>query len=291
MAGAFLAAADVRTYKNWSDAKDTTSGWGPKTREIIAWENKHLGEDISMGSYDDIRRKDLKLPVLADVVARSKEGSARNDSTRGYALNPDHAVLIRRYGQAGWYEEVDRFMVGKPKLEDKLARRRDIRRIKVQIPGGSELTFTPGEHNELQKAIIEDFLPRYGYGAEVVYIGDTANKFLLLDEGRLKELNFFELSHGELPDVVAYSADKNWLYLIEAVHTSGPIGETRLLELQELTKDCTADLVFVTAFLTRDKFRQWMRDIAWETEVWIAEAPDHMVHFNGDKFLGPHTGG
>jgi len=288
MAGAFLAAADVRKPGDWSTAKDTNSGWGPKTRDMIAWENKHLGENISMGSYDDIRRKDLKLPVLAGIVARTKEGSARNDSTRGYVLEPEHAKLIRRYGKPRWRREVDAFMADRPRLEDLLARRRDLELITVKVPGGDELAFSPGEHNELQKAVIEEFLPRYGHGAELLYVGDTANKFLILDENRLTALNFFELAHGELPDVVAYSRKKNWLYLIEAVHTSGPISETRLLELQELTRECTADIVYVTAFLTRNKFRQWMREIAWETEVWIAETPDHLIHFNGDKFLGPY---
>ena len=92
----------------------------------------------------------------------------------------------------------------------------------------------------------------------------------------------------ELPDIVAYSKTKNWLFLIEAVHSSGPISPIRLLELKRLAKECTAEIVFVTAFLTRDTFRKFAPEIAWETEVWIADAPDHMVHFDGDKFLGPY---
>jgi len=140
----------------------------------------------------------------------------------------------------------------------------------------------------LQKAIIEDFLPRYGFGAEVLYVGDTSNKYLHLEAKKLEDLNFFELSHEELPDVIAYSKQKNWLYLIEAVHSSGPISEIRLLQLQKLSKSCKADLVYITAFLDRPKFRKFMADIAWETEVWIADNPDHMIHFNGDKFLGPY---
>ncbi len=78
--------------------------------------------------------------------------------------------------------------------------------------------------------------------------------------------------------------------LIEAVHSSGPISELRLIQLQKLTKDCKADIVYVTAFLNRPKFSQFMTDIARETEVWIADNPDHLVHFNGDKFLGPYKG-
>jgi len=101
-------------------------------------------------------------------------------------------------------------------------------------------------------------------------------------------LNFFEISHEELPDIIAYSPVKNWLYLIEAVYSSGPISEIRLLQLQKLTKNCYAEIIYVTAFQTRSKFRQFMADIAWETEVWIADSPDHLIHFNGDRFLGPY---
>ena len=160
--------------------------------------------------------------------------------------------------------------------------------VPAKLPSGKLLRFSPGEHNQLQKAIIEQFLPYYGHGAEVLYVGDTAAKYLVLEKARLKELSFFELAHGELPDVVAYSAEKNWLYLIEAVHSSGPISPLRLLELQKLTEECTAEIIYVTAFLDRETFRKFMADIAWETEVWIADAPQHVIHFNGHRFLGPY---
>lgn len=169
-----------------------------------------------------------------------------------------------------------------------MKREREIAKVNVTLPSGGELTFSLGEHNDLQKAIIEDFLPRYGHGAEVLYVGDTSDKYLYLEKDKLEELNFFEISHEELPDVIAYSKKQNWLYLIEAVHSSGPINELRLIQLQKLTKNCKADIIFVTAFLNRPKFRQFMTDIAWETEVWIADNPDHLVHFNGDKFFGPY---
>jgi len=122
-------------------------------------------------------------------------------------------------------------------------------------------------------------------------VGDTANKLLHLDKKKLETLNFFELSHDELPDIIAYNSRKNWLYLIEAVHSSGSINEVRMLELKNLTKKCTAKIIFVTAFLNRAEFRKWSSEIAWETEVWITDNPDHMIHFNGDKFLGPYKDG
>jgi type II restriction enzyme len=141
----------------------------------------------------------------------------------------------------------------------------------------------------LQKKIIEEFLPRFGVGCLVLYIGDTANKLLYIDEETLKRLNFFKLSHDELPDIIAYDKVNNWLYLIEAVYSSGPMSEIRVHELRKLLKDCKAKLIFITAFLKRDDFRKWSTEIAWETEVWIADNPDHLIHFNGSKYLGPYN--
>jgi len=120
-------------------------------------------------------------------------------------------------------------------------------------------------------------------------VGDAENKLLYLDQPGLDALNFFELKHGELPDIVAYSPAKAWLFLIEAVNSYGPISPIRLARLKELTQQCPCDPVFVTAFLTRSDFRKFVHEIAWETEVWIAEDPDHLIHFNGEKFLGPYA--
>lgn len=290
MAIAFLATADIKTISEFKSIKDFNSGYSLKTRDVINYVNKNFGEDISSGSYDDIRRKDLKLLTVAEVVLRSSPNSATNDSTRGYCINPMYAELIRKYGSENWEKLVTKKLQGIEPLNQKLKRQREIQKVKVSLPSGGKLEFSAGEHNDLQKAIIEDFLPRYGFGAEVLYVGDTSNKYLHLETEQLEELNFFEISHEELPDVIAYSKQKNWLYLIEAVHSSGPISEIRLLQLEKLTENCKADIVYVTAFLDRPKFRKFMAEIAWETEVWIADNPDHMVHFNGDKFLGPYRG-
>jgi len=290
MAMAFLAVADVKRSADWSKARIREGGDTLKSRDIIAYLNEYFQEKISMGSYDDIRRKDLKLPVVAGIIIASanKPNAARNDPTRGYSLSPEYVEIIRCFGHSDWLETVEEFMAGRPTLAERLDAARHVGLVPIKLPDGTTIQFSPGEHNLLQKAIIEHFLPRYGYGSEVIYIGDTAKKFLVRDEVKLKALKFFELEHGELPDIVAYSESKNWLFLIEAVHSSGPISPIRLLELKRLAKECTAEIIYITAFLTRDTFRKFAPDIAWETEVWIADAPDHMVHFDGDKFLGPY---
>jgi len=287
MAMAFLACGNIQRTGSFKDAKDLHDGHALKTRDIINYVNQHFHENISSGSYDDIRRKDLKLLTVAEIVLQSSPNSATNDSTRGYSLNPTYAELVRSYGSDSWVNMVLERLQDIEPLSRKLKREREMRKVSMTLPAGGRLSFSVGEHNELQKAIIEEFLPRYGYGAEVLYVGDTSDKYLYLEKEKLEALHFFEISHEELPDVIAYSVEKNWLYLIEAVHSSGPISEIRLMQLQRLTKKCKADIVFITAFSNRPKFRQFIADIAWETEVWIADAPDHLVHFNGDKFLGP----
>jgi type II restriction enzyme len=285
MAVCFLAVAGV--IKDWSKAKVNTN---LKSRDIIRIVNENFEEKISSGSYDDIRRKDLKLMVLADIVINSgvNKGSATNDPTRGYALHPDFKKLIVTYKTANWSKSLKSFNKNRPSLAIILARLRNLTKIPVKLPNGKPLELSIGEHNVLQKAIIEEFLPRFGADCEVFYIGDTSNKILHIEEAELEKLKFFELSHEELPDIIAFSRKNNWLYLIEAVHSSGPMSEIRVLELKKMLKDCKSELIFITGFQTRADFKKWMLDVAWETEVWIANNPDHLVHFNGHKFLGAY---
>ncbi len=285
MAVCFLAVAGVK--KDWSKAIENAN---LKSRDIIKIVNENFEEKISPGSYDDIRRKDLKLLVLADIVINSgvNKGSATNDPTRGYALHPDFKNLIVTYKTKDWKNSLKKFNENKPSLADILSRKRNLEQIPVKLPSGKPLELSLGEHNVLQKEIIEQFLPRFGSDCSVLYIGDTSNKSLHMEIEELKKLNFFELSHDELPDIIAYSKKNNWLYLIEAVHSSGPMSEIRVHQLKKLLKDSKAELIFVTAFLNRAEFRKWVMDVAWETEVWIADNPDHMIHFNGHKFLGSY---
>lgn len=288
MAMAFLAVVDVKTSSQWKDAKDLNDNHSMKSRDIIDFWNQHFAENISKGSYDDVRRKDLDLLILADVIIRTKPNSARNNPSRGYALNPEYSAIVRSYGSEKWEEMAKTVLENTITLGERMAQKRDTKKVNIAIPSGAVLEFSPGEHNELQKSIIEEFLPIFGCGAELLYVGDTAKKHIIYEEKRLKELGFFELEHGELPDVVAYSPSNNWLFLIEAVHSCNPVTVARKIKIEELTKQCSAGIVFVSAFRDRKSFVEFVNEIAWETEVWIANNPEHMIHFNGDKFLGPH---
>jgi hypothetical protein len=122
----------------------------------------------------------------------------------------------------------------------------------------------------------------------VLYVGDTSEKFAHVDRAGLAALGVTIEEHGKMPDVVVHYGEKNWLVLIEAVTSHGPVNPKRRQELRELFADSTAPLVFVTAFVNRQAMVRYLGDIAWETEVWVADAPSHLIHFNGERFLGPY---
>lgn len=288
MAMAFLAVAGIA--KNWKQAKGQNENRHLKTREIIKFINAHYEEKISSGSYDDVRRKHLKLPVLADLILNSADNpnAATNDPTRGYTLSGDFKALLLHYNTDQWAIKLKLFNKNKPSLQEILKRKRDLPKIRIKLPSGHILDFSQGGHNQLQREILEEFLPRFGNGCTVLYVGDATDKYLLRQDDELFELGFFELTHDSLPDIVAYDREKNWIFLIEAFYTSGSMSEERIWELKKALKNCKADLVFVTAFTSKTDFKKNASDIGWESEVWTADNPDHLIHFNGGKFLGPH---
>lgn len=290
MAKACLAVGRIKT--SFREAISSSENNFLRTRDVIEFENKFYGENISPGSYDDIRRKDLKLLVEAGIIENSSSANAQatNNPLRGYALSRNFVELLHNYGLSSWEDKLNEYVANQLSLKEELSRLRNLNRIPVILPNGIELKLSGGEHNCLQKAIIEDFLPRYGFGASVLYIGDAEDKFLHLDRDALAEIHFFNLDHEELPDVIAFSKEKNLLYLIEAYHSTGEWSELRLrLFKRKLNESgCTATPLFFTAFENKNSFRQKAKDIAWETEVWIADNPDHLIHFNGYKFLEIH---
>ena len=157
-----------------------------------------------------------------------------------------------------------------------------------RFPDGS--VFYPHRYrwHLLVKAVIEHFCPAFAPSGLVLYIGDTENKFVHLETAGLAALGVTLDSAAKIPDVIIHDTKRNWLLLIEAVTSAGPVDGKRRKELKDLFAGCKAGLVFVTAFENRRTMQKFIAHIAWESEVWIAEDPDHMIHFNGERFLGPY---
>lgn len=213
-----------------------------------------------------------------DAVTNSKQYS--------YRLTDEMLCLIQSYCDEEWETNLATFQRNHESLIDIYASKRKLNKIPVKI-NVKDLTFSRGKHNELQKKILEEFASRFAPNSECLYVGDTIKKDLVKDEDALRKLGFSISVHNKMPDVVLYSEEKNWLFFIEAVTSVGPMDYKRKREIDEMTKKVTAGKIYITAFLDRKTYKKFFDDLAWETEVWIADEPDHMIHLNGDKFLGP----
>lgn len=290
---ALLAVARLKPETPWSEAQSFFEGGAAPitTRQIIAFWNANYDQNIADSSYDDVRDEDLIYLVAAKLVVNSAANPAadNNDRTRGYAISQDALQLLRAYGSDTWEDQLLRFRDRVGSLSDRLSRAREFKMVPVTLPDGTVLKLSPGSHNRIQKSVVEQLLPRFSQGAQILYIGDTEKKILYINQNQLKELGLKELSRGMLPDIIAYEAKRNWLFIIEAVHSSNPISQLRHMKLRELTQECSAGVVYISAFENMNQFAKFSRQISWETEVWVADNPDHMIHFNGERFLGPYT--
>ena len=207
MAMSFLALLGVT--RKWSTAKCVTDNYGLSSKEVIAFFNKNFEDNISAGSYDDVPRDYIKLLLVTNFVVKSgiNPNENYNSPTRKYVIPPFIKDLVIQYGTKTWTAALADFNKDRISLVEQLKRKRDLNILPVLLPSGEFINFSVGSHNELQKAIIEEFLPRFGAGSKVLYVGDGANKLLWKLDAELQALKFFDISHGILPDVVAYSEE------------------------------------------------------------------------------------
>jgi adenine-specific DNA-methyltransferase len=122
----------------------------------------------------------------------------------------------------------------------------------------------------------------------VLYVGDAGDKFIINETQKFREIGIDLDPHGKMPDVVIYYQQQDWLILIEAVTSHGPVNLKRHNELRKLFQSSNKGLVFMTAFPSRKDMTRYLAEISWETEVWVADQADHLIHFNGERFLGPY---
>lgn len=282
-----LVLAQLSETDAWSDASRKNLKIHDMMNEMATRYDRRYAEN----TRETVRRNVIHQFVQAAIVERNPDEPtlATNSPRTHYALSEPALETIRSYTSEGWIDAAAKFLENQRSLIERYQSQRDTYLVPLKLPTGEEYHLSPGIHNELQVAIIETFGPHFAPGARPLYVGDTANKTLHIDEAGFAEIGMPIPSHDKLPDVMLYDPDKNWIYLIEAVTSHGPISAKRMVEIRELLlKDTIAEPVFVTAFPDFKTFKDYLLDIAWETEVWIAQQPAHMVHFNGDKFVGPY---
>lgn len=275
-----LAMAGVKPDMQWDKA---TNDW-MRIHDMIQFVNSFYGTTYAENSRETFRKQALHRFRTAALV--EDNGKATNSPNYRYRLTKEVLKMLRTLQTGEWQKSLNRFLKYHEKLVDIYASKKKMTMMPVQI-NGADFQFSTGKHNELQKAIIEEFAPRFAPGCECLYVGDTIEKDLVKNISKLTELGFKITLHDKMPDVVLYREDKNWIYFIESVTSVGPMDSKRILEITEMTNGVKAGKVFVTAFFDFKTYKKFAEELAWETEVWIAEMPDHMIHLNGDKFLGP----
>ncbi|MBL9146171.1 MAG: hypothetical protein JNM99_20990 [Verrucomicrobiaceae bacterium] len=281
-----LALLDLSPAKEWSEAESPLRGITP----IIDFIAEAYGNRYAPNTRETIRDEAVKFFVEAGLLLRNPDKPDRptNSGNTVYQVEPSALALLRTFGTLEWPGALKAYLVNVEAVKREIARHREMARVPVTLPDGKKVALSPGGQNPLIKAIIEDFCPHFAPGGVVAYIGDTENKFAHLEADYLAGLGVSLDSAAKMPDVIIHCVKRNWLLLIEAVTSAGPVDGKRRKELKELFAGSKAGLVFVTAFDTRRVMQSFLASIAWESEVWIAEDPAHMIHFNGDKFLGPY---
>lgn len=281
-----LALLDLKPRQIWSEATAPLRGITP----IIGFISNCYDISYAPNTRETIRDEAVKYFAEAGLLIRNPDQPTRptNSGNTVYQIEPGALALFQTYGSENWPAGLSSYLKKSAAIRDEIRRQRTLARVPVTFPDGRKVTLSPGGQNPLIKAVVEGFCSRFIRDAVIAYLGDTETKFLHLKEAYLKNLGVTLDASAKMPDVVAHDHRRNWLVLIEAVTSEGPVDGKRRMELKALFKNSKAGLVFVTAFETRKIMQSFLGQISWETEVWIAEDPEHLIHFNGKRFLGPY---
>jgi BsuBI/PstI restriction endonuclease domain/BsuBI/PstI restriction endonuclease HTH domain len=283
-----LALLNLTPGKSWADATNPLMGITP----MMDWARQHYAKEYAPNTRETFRRQSMHQFCDAGIALYNPDRPDRpvNSPKAVYQIEPTTLTLLKTFGTEAWTDLLPDYLANRETLVVRYAKDREQNQIPVQITPGKVITLSPGAHSELIRAIIEEFAPRFAPGSLLIYVGDTGDKWGYFDRDRLAELSVNIDTHGKMPDVVMHDRIRNWLLLVESVTSHGPVDGKRHAELAQLFAGSTAGLVYVTAFPNRAMMGRYLGTIAWETEVWVADAPSHLIHFNGERFLGPYDG-
>lgn len=282
-----LAMLDLGRRTDWKDAADPLRGITP----IIEFVAEKYRLRYAPNTRETIRDEAVKYFVEEGLLVKNPDNPSRptNSGKTVYQIEQAALRLCRTFKTPQWDGALQRYLAAREEIKRELQRARDLARIPVLLPDGGLITLSPGGQNPLIKAFIEEFCPRYVPGGTVLYVGDAENKFQHYEADYFMRLGIEIDTAAKMPDVVVHDSKREWLVIGEAVTSAGVVDGKRRRELKDLFAGFRSGLVFVTAFATRADMGRFLSQISWETEVWIAEDADHVVHFNGVRFLGPYS--
>lgn len=282
----FLAVLDLKKNTPWVEAKKRII----RIHDILVFIRQNYKKKYAENTRETIRRQTLHQFEQAGIVERNSDDPLRptNSPNTVYNITDEALALAKAYDTPDWDKALHEFVTKKGRLIEKYEKRKDKSLIQLKTTAGNLIKFSPGKHNELQVKIIKGLVSRFCSKAKLVYVEDAASKLLFEDKKLLKKLNISITQHDKLPDVVLYNEAKKHLLLIEAVTSHGPVSPKRQVELEKTLKKCKVQKIYISAFPDFHEFKRHTDNIAWETEVWIASNPDHMIHFNGPKFFSAY---
>jgi hypothetical protein len=257
---------------------------------MVEFAREHYKKPYAPNSRETFRRQTIHQMVTAGIALYNPDNHSRpvNSPKAVYQIEAATLTLLRSFGTAAWNKNLETYLKTRQTLTARYAKERVMKKMPVSLATGDTIRLSPGEHSQLIKAIVEEFAPRYVPGGVLIYAGDTGEKWGYFDKELLTKLGVEVDGHGKMPDVVLYYPEPEWLLLVESVTSHGPVDGKRHGELSRLFAKSEAGLVYVTAFPSRAVMSRYLGEIAWETEVWCADAPSHLIHFNGARFLGPY---
>ena len=281
-----LSLLNVTPEKAWKNAENPLVGITP----MMTFAKEYYNKIYAPNSRETFRRFSTHQLVQAGIVLYNPDKPNRpvNSPKAVYQISPAALKVIKTFGTSDFEPLLSDFIQNQSTLAAQYAHEREMNMVSVKIKKNHMIQISPGKHSELIRDIIEQLAPRFLPNSTLIYVGNTGEKWGYYDQELAGNLLFNVQEHGKMPDVILYVEDKKWLVLIEAVTSHGPVDSKRYIELEELFSNVNVDKVYISAFPDKKTFMHYVQDIAWETEAWIADNPTHMIHFNGDKFLGPH---
>jgi len=281
-----LALLNLTPEKTWSEIERPLMGVTP----IMDWIRDHYRKDYAPNTRETIRRQSLHQFLQSGIIESNPDDPERptNSPYFCYQVTKEFYSALLAYNTYAWESNIQDFKKERPSLVDKYRRVREVARIPVELPEEENFTLSPGSHSKLIEKIISSLRPRFASDSDVIYIGDTGGKTDYYKKEIFESIGVFLDDHGKMPDVILIDTNKKWLYLIESVTSHGPVDPKRYIELRELFGQISYGLIYISCFEDRSTFSKYVTDISWETEVWIADSPDHLIHFDGENFLGPY---
>ncbi len=243
---------------------------GARIHDIIEFARHECGKDVAENTRESYRKLSLKPLCNEGLIIRHQLST--NDPKTFYRLHPEMlrlltcpAPLERRWlacelaarlsqGQ-GWRQQRSRT------------------EVPVEVGQTQPYFLSPGAHSRLAAEVVEVYAPTFLTRPRVVYLGDTRHKEGYQNRDLMRELNLPLQVTANLPDVILLCEAARRLVVAEVVASSGPISAARLAQLEMLVQQSAAlgyGPRYMTAFPSRRVFRRFVEEIAWGTDVWIA---------------------